>query len=342
MSVRPTAGGPKLRRLNMGQVFILLAVVSAVLTMIIFKKLSTGGGQEKTVEIPTKPLVVASQQLFAGEVISSGSVKVIDWPEKHYPKSDVYEDPSQIIGRVIKKELFPEEPIYKLNLAGSSSMGGLPVVIPPGYRAITISISESKGVAGFIKPGNHVDVVGTFEFENKSSKDEESFHVTQTVLQNVQVLAIAQEMFEKKNIIEESLEDNPKESQDNKSPDKKAAKKEEKGSSNPAAAKGKLVSSVTLAVSPEQAEKLTFADDRGDLRLTLRPENDNEELSLLGVLSEDVVPLQKLYEKMQRFGSESSLPASSSFPALATQPVQPSPSHSVEVIEGITKSTASF
>ncbi len=355
MSTKPGAGGPKLRRLNMGQVFIILAVVSAVLTIFVFKSLVSPnkGPVAPTMTVQTKPLVVASHEIFAGEVVTPDSIKVIDWPEKQYPNADVFQSPEKIVGHVAKNQIFPGEPLYKQALDGENSQGGLPVIIPHGYRAMTILVTENKDVGGFVRPGDHVDVVGSFEYripeatqKSVSEKSglllQDSFHVAQTILQDVQVLAIAQDMYEKKNLLDQATQ-----SKNNTPPPptNNPSNNVQEGDTT----KGKIVSSVTLAVTPEQAEKLAFADSRGELRLALRPEDEHEQVHLIGAIGEDIVPLKNLYEKIQEVtGSEPDLfvhgkkldqDAANAPPMPAPMPI---PQHEVQVFEGTNSSRVSF
>ncbi len=354
MSMKPAAGGPRLRRLNMGQIFILLAVVSFVITIFVFKSMMGGKQEVKAEKVETRPLVVAAHQLFSGEVITPDSLKEIEWPVEHYPKSNVYDSADKVVGRVVKSNIYAGQPIYQPSLAGGESDGGMPVVIPPGHRAMTILVTENKGVGGFVKPGNRVDIIGTFKIEiSEASQEalakkngpllEESIDVTQTILQNVQVLAIAQEMYEKKSDIEAGLQGDPEKK-------KEAGNKKD---ADPEVTKAKVVSSVTLAVTPEQAEKLAFADTKGDLRLALRPENEDEEKQLLGAFSADVVPLQNIFEKVNQIASGFD-PGMFNDPPPIPEPVgkqmasapplmpDPSPGRTVEVIEGVSKSSVGF
>src|SRR5690606_36281457 len=111
---------------------------------------------------------------------------------------------------------------------GLAEQPGLTFSIPPDKRAVSVGVNEVIGVAGFVKPGDRVDVLATFD-RNFSGQD-----MTTTILQDVQVLATAQE-----------TESDPE--------------------------KAEVTTTVTLAVSLDEAERLTLAEERGTLRLVLRP-----------------------------------------------------------------------
>lgn len=370
MSSRPGGtGGPRLRRLNMGQVFIILAVVSAVLTIIIFKSLISKPPEK--VEIETRPIVVAAHHLFAGEILKPESLRVVDWPADYYPETDVYEETGKLVGRALQKDIYSGEPVFRLSLAGEDSQGGMPVVIPPGHRAMTILVTENKGVGGFVKPGDRVDVIGTFRFvipeetqkaiaKRSGILYQDSFEVSQTVLQNVLVLATAQQMYEKKNALEAGLQgaeaNNPQAGQ------QAAGGANTLPTDDPTT--GKVVSSVTLAVTPEQAEKLAFTETRSELRLALRPENEHEKETLLGASADDIMPIKQLFDKAMKMISdldpallgqdeedELMPPPPPPPPPVAELPPPPpmmeelpppEPAHTVQVIEGTTTSSVSF
>lgn len=351
MSSRPGgSGGPKLRRLNMGQVFIILAVVSAVLTIFVFKSLMSNKAPQKQVEVKTKPLVIASQQLFSGEVITPESVKVVDWPEEYYPEGGVYTNTKKLYGRVVKESLHAGAPVFKMNLAGEDAKAGMPVVIPPGHRAMTILVSENKGVGGFVRPGDRVDVIGTFRFEIPESTQkavaeksqilyQDNLNISQTVLQDVLVLATAQKMYQKESALEAGMKGEKK-------------KDDDKASSEGNPTEGKVVSSITLAVTPEQGEKLALTENRAQLTLALRPFNDHEEMDLLGAADDDILPLADLFERAFRAaaslgpdllagGKEDEIPPPDLMPSTAD--LGPPPvMHDIQVIEGTESSNVSF
>ena len=138
-----------------------------------------------------------------------------------------------VIGKVTTVALSPGEDILPSKLAGSDEKTALAYRIPQGKRAMTVKVNEVIGVAGFPESGDHVDILGTF------GKDLAGLDKTRVMVEDVLVLAVAH--------------------------DQPAAagtkdKKDSRGSS-----------SITLAVSPEEALRVTFAEERGALRLLLRP-----------------------------------------------------------------------
>lgn len=130
---------------------------------------------------------------------------------------------------------------------GNPTAGGLAADIRRKMRALSISVSGASAVSGMVRPNDHVDVVGTFSFPKTAPDGKTVFQelVTCTILQNVLVLATGQE----------------------------TAKTRLRGGFPPTA--GGAYSTVTLEVSPREAEMLVFAEQiKGRLSLTLRNRND--------------------------------------------------------------------
>ena len=122
------------------------------------------------------------------------------------------------------------EPILPMKLASKEAGAGLPPAIPPGLRAVSVRVNEVIGVAGYVLPGTHVDVVATV-----SPTDKHGDMTSKVVLTNVQVLAAGTK------IERDTDKDKPM-----------------------------PVSVVTLLVNPEEAERLTLASTEGKIQLALR------------------------------------------------------------------------
>jgi pilus assembly protein CpaB len=183
----------------------------------------------RTVEIPTVKIVVAGSDLEIGDEITKNSVRVIDWPTNAAPKNGI-SDANEVIGRGLVMPMIQNEPFLELKLAPKDAGAGLPPAIPPGLRAVSVKVNEVIGVAGYVLPGTHVDVVATVS-PTQASTDITS----KVILTNVLVLA--------------------------------AGTKIEQGEKDK---KPIAVSVVTMLVDPEQAERLTLASTEGKIQLALR------------------------------------------------------------------------
>ncbi len=142
-----------------------------------------------------------------------------------------------VIGKVTTVALLPGEDILPGQLAGSDEKTALAYRIPQGKRAMTVKVNEVIGVAGFPEPGDRVDLLGTF------GKDLAGVDKTRMMVEDVLVLAVARDQQTAAGV-----------------KDKDKNKKDSRGTS-----------SITLAVSPEEAVRVAFAEERGALRLLLRP-----------------------------------------------------------------------
>jgi Flp pilus assembly protein CpaB len=281
-----------------GHVFIGLAVIMGVATVGIFNN-GKHDNRKAQAKIETMDVVVPLTPINEGTTLSRNDVTLVKWPAAFLPKGTTFSDPYKVVGRIAKQNLYPGEPIFAQKISGTNTKGGLTAIIPDGMRAITIPVTEVKGVAGFVKPGDHVDVLTTFEIPKQDGGD--AGKRTKTVLQDVLVLASAQNMVDNNQInmetpdgvirgeaTPESAEDKKKD-KDDKSKDKKPSPqdlekqaKEREKQKKEAEKAAKLVSSVTLALSPEQAETMALAEETGDLHLVLRPEADHSIAKLNG------------------------------------------------------------
>lgn len=282
-----------------GHVFIGLAVIMGVATVGVFSN-SKHDNRKAQAKIETMDVVVPLTPINEGATLSRNDVTLVKWPAAFLPKGATFNDPYKVVGRIAKQNLYPGEPIFAQKISGTKTKGGLTALIPDGMRAITIPVTEVKGVAGFVKPGDRVDVLTTFDL-SKQDGGSDSAKRTKTVLQDVLVLASAQNMVDDNQINMDTPDgvtrgeatpessDDLKKDKDTKSKEKKLSPQElekqakdrekEKKEAEKAA---KLVSSVTLALLPEQAETMALAEETGKLHLVLRPEADHSIAKLSG------------------------------------------------------------
>jgi pilus assembly protein CpaB len=137
----------------------------------------------RTVTIPTRPVVVAAADLDVGAELGRDDIRIIDWPANAMPK-DAFADPNDVIGRGLVMPLIQNEPILPIKLSSKEAGAGLPPAIPPGLRAVSVRVNEVIGVAGYVLPGTHVDVVATV-----NPSDKHSDITSKVILNNVQVVA---------------------------------------------------------------------------------------------------------------------------------------------------------
>lgn len=205
--------------------------------------------RHRTPSSDTVPVLTAKADVTRGTVLDAEQVAISRYPRRIVPKGALT-SPEELAGRMVLVPLSPGEPIIESKLTAKNGGGGLAAMIPGGMRALTIQTTHvAAGVGGFIQPGDRVDVLLTTV--PAGQEDMTGGGVTTTLLQNVQVLAVAQRL------------EAPDESKDNKEKPKKIEAND--------------VKCVTLLVSPDQAAKLDLGMNRGILHLALRNPKDNRE-----------------------------------------------------------------
>ena len=155
-------------------------VVALVITGIFYQM--TVGRKGPATATEKKLLVVAKNELPIGAMLTSEDVRVVEYPAEAYPQGG-FENIDDVIDRSITQPILSNEPITTGRVTEKGEGFGLAPLIPPGYRAIAISVNQVSGVSGFIIPGSKVDILLTAV---PLGGDE---MLTTTVLENVTVLS---------------------------------------------------------------------------------------------------------------------------------------------------------
>lgn len=185
----------------------------------------------------TNQVAVAAVDINLGTRLTPDMVRLTDWPAGSIQK-DSFKDPKALDTRVVRVSLQRGEPLTESKLAPVGATGGLSAVVAEGKRAMTVRVNDVIGVAGFALPGNFVDIlVSTQEENTNKAGGNRDLNISKLVLERILVLAVAQES-----------------SQNDTKP--------------------KVVSAVTLEVTPQEAEKLDLARSVGQLSLVLRNQVD--------------------------------------------------------------------
>jgi pilus assembly protein CpaB len=190
-------------------------------------------------QMATKKAVVAATAMPVGTLITRESVKLVDWPA-NTPLQGGFSKIEDVVERGLISPVVENEPLSENKLAPKEAGAGLPPTIKQGMRAISVKVNEVIGVAGFVVPGTHVDVV-TIIKDPIGNKEDDT--LSRVVVSNVEVLTAGTRYDQ-----EESRKD------------------------------GKPIRStvVTLMVTPLDAERIALAQSEGDLLLTLRHPLDVE------------------------------------------------------------------
>lgn len=147
--------------------------------------------RSKQMHVETKPaatrmIVVAKSPLRFGNPLQASAVREIEWPEGALPQG-AFSSIKELLAsgkRIVLAPIEPNEPILATKLTGPGQRATLSALIHPGMKAITVRVNDVEGVAGFILPGDRVDVLLTRRDDKNSTTD--------VVLQNTPVLAIDQ------------------------------------------------------------------------------------------------------------------------------------------------------
>ncbi|NPV73703.1 MAG: Flp pilus assembly protein CpaB [Pelotomaculum sp.] len=201
-------------------------------------------------------VAVARQRIPARTRITAQMIELKDIPAKYINELAAV-SPEEIVGKIAKSEILPGEQILRDRLAqGSSATDGLAFMLQPGKRAVTVAVNEVSGLAGLIKPGDRVDVVGTFDLQGAPGQEKSS--ITSILIQDVDVLSTDQATIP----LQENGQNGKKEA--------------------PAR-------TVTLSVTPEQAQPLVLCSEKGTIRLILRPATDHEILAIPSIRMNQLV-----------------------------------------------------
>ncbi len=176
---RPATKGAGLK----AALFLVLALVAAAAAGVLFKRYLQRGASATA--IPLSKVVVAIRAIPAGATLEAAELKSVDWPRADLPQGALH-DAGALVGRVTLSELVPGEPLFESLLASTKAGRGLAALLPPTMRAVAVRVDDVVGVAGFIHPGDRVDVLVTMKPEDETDVPP----VSRVILQNVSVLAV--------------------------------------------------------------------------------------------------------------------------------------------------------
>lgn len=225
------------------------ALVIAVVTAVMAKNMFAGAGAEQANAAPVVPagpkVLVARKPLPVGTIVDAESLVFQAWPKElvqnaYYTEGAPDADISKLIGTVVRNPITAGQPLTKGALVGPNDRGFLAAALGPGMRAVTVPVSATTGVAGFIFPGDRVDMVLTQDVTGGG--DGPPLKVSETIIRNLRVLAT----------------------------DQRIDSKNEEGKTEV-----KTFATVTLEATPRIAEKIAAAQTMGTLSLALRSIADN-------------------------------------------------------------------
>ena len=196
-------------------------------------------------QIKTGEVLVASANIGQGQALTPENLRWQEWPEGALAEGYIQQEAqpeamAELVGSVVRSPFLAGEPIRLVKLARPES-GFLSAILPQGKRAVAVQVSAESTAGGFILPNDRVDVIQTIG--QSEGVEGATSNVSRTILRNVKVLAIDQQI------------------------------EEQEGS---AVVVGKTA---TLELKPEQAELITAAQASGALSLALRSAADTDEVA---------------------------------------------------------------
>lgn len=189
------------------------------------------------VQVNSTDVLVANADISLGQVVNESHFRWQAWPSNSLSPSFISKTSGpdamhQMSGRIARAPIMAGEPVTKRKLVKSGEGGVLAAILPAGMRAISTKIKEETAAGRLILPNDHVDVILIRRLRNRGQEEQ----VSDTLFQNVRVLAVGQQI------------------------ESKEGKKAAEGAANTA----------TLELTPKQAELLALANSVGEISLALR------------------------------------------------------------------------
>jgi pilus assembly protein CpaB len=178
-------------------------------------------------------VVVASRDIPQWRKVDTSYLKTVEWPQETVAPG-MFSEISQVVGKVAIAPIYAGEAPNAHRLLDAEGGSAFSLTIPENKRALTVRVNDVSGVAGFVQPGNRVDVLATTgKLHDATSQGAASERSAKTIISNIKVLAIDQEAGNGKD-------------------------------------KPEVVRSVTLEMTPQEAESVFRAEESGVIRLALR------------------------------------------------------------------------
>ncbi|QDZ06512.1 Flp pilus assembly protein CpaB [Sphingomonas panacisoli] len=226
------------------------ALVVAAITAFMARSLISGSSAPQAQAQMAPPIVgtevlVATKTLPVGTILDATSFKYQPWPNEmvggaYFVKKDGF-DIKSLQGTVVRTVITAGQPLTQGALVKPGDRGFLAAALTPGMRAVTFPVENKNSVAGFVFPGDHIDLMLTQKVAGGG--DGPALNVAETIMKNLRVLATDQRTTT-------DVDDQGK-------------------------TVVKNISMVTIEATPSIAEKISVARALGDLSIVLRPLADS-------------------------------------------------------------------
>jgi pilus assembly protein CpaB len=268
--------------------FMILAVVLGLIgAVLVYITVSGGGGSSGSASGDQLPVVVAKVDIAARTKITASMVEV-----KLVPESDrallAYGEIENVLEQVTRFPIVAGEQVLSnkiVPLSGTTSLASqsLSFVVPDGKRAIAINVSQVVAAGGLVLPGDYVDILVVYDVEIGSGDNAEVLEafMVDTIMQNIEILAVSQTIVD--TVTQRDSTANADGSTTTVSTGGHRARNSE-SDPDPAAV------TVTLALTPQDAQKLFLAESNGTIRLSVRPFGEDGDQPVEPLFEPDLFP----------------------------------------------------
>lgn len=250
----------------------IIALISAlILSAITFFYITELNSRINNNEVEYKEIIVALKEIPANSIITQDMLAVKSIPIQGIPVNSLT-GMENVVGKMARNTIYTDEIIISNRIVekgeGAASYG-IAYVIKEGMRAMSVAVETPQGVSDLLKVGNHIDVLFNGEVEihllNRGEEDvvvQQPF--TSILLQNINILSLD-------NVITGGIDSSSSVS---------------------------TYTNVTLELTPEESQKLSYAIQNGSVWLTLRSQGDNTIVDLPEIINEDIVDKYRILESI--------------------------------------------
>lgn len=255
-----------------GRAKLLLSLMLGLLAVFLVFVYVRGLERQLYEEVDMQNVIVTREDVAAGTAIEERAIQRISVPRK-YRQPQTFPAIEEVAGRVAVVPI-PAGSQVSGGMLADAGAEALSFEVPRGRRAVAITVTDETGVGGLVRPGNFVDIVGTFEFgrpvgyeQGRVRYADEKTEI-RTMMQNVFVVAVNREL-------------------------RRERIQAETGAAPPQSQSQRTLRTVTVLVEPQRVQELILAQEIGDLTLSLRSGLDDTQVELpfldpLGLLKVDI------------------------------------------------------
>lgn len=242
-----------------GRAKLLLSLMLGLLAVFLVFVYVRGLERQLYEEVDMQNVIVTRVDIPAGTAIEETAIQRVTVPRK-YRQPQTFPTLEEVAGRVAVVPI-PAGSQVAGGMLADAGAEALSFEVPRGRRAVAITVTDETGVGGLVRPGNFVDIVGTFEFgrpvgyeQGRVRYADEKTEV-RTMMQNVFVVAVNREL-------------------------RRERIQNETGTAPPQSASQRTLRTVTVMVEPTRVQELILAQEVGDLTLSLRSGLDDTQVEL--------------------------------------------------------------